>query len=337
MLNVKGWVAAVLILNARIAVAAADAGDWRTLVRRAQEQEQSGQYQAAYETLRAALRVAEQSRLPKALAVSLNNAGSVALELGLYRDAEQYLRQSIRQWELAGDSGENRHRPMNNLAALHKAIGQTSKAEQIYRQVLEIRLRILGPRHLDVARVLNNIGSLEVVRGNLDRGEARPLEAMHILIDGESDAPSGLDSVRANLLGSIQVNLSSGYLDREDYPRATKMASSAVNVFETNFGLAHPKLIEPLIVLAKATLRMGDSAAPTEALQRAEAIVKTALGETNPAMAPVLLAKAELLARQGNKGKAKLLRAQAGQALARNRRQNLLDFTVDVESFRPSR
>jgi hypothetical protein len=87
------------------------------------------------------------------------------------------------------------------------------------------------------------------------------------------------------------------------------MASSAAKVFETNFGIAHPKLIEPLIVLAKATLSMGDSTGSAEALQRAEAIVKTALGETHPAMAAVLLAKAELLARQGNKGKAKLLRA----------------------------
>ena len=57
------------------------------------------------------------------------------------------------------------------MAAFYESIGSYSQAEPLYRKVLEIRERELGPDHFDVAASLNNLALLHYTQGKNDLAE----------------------------------------------------------------------------------------------------------------------------------------------------------------------
>ncbi|MEG3440445.1 tetratricopeptide repeat protein, partial [Pannus brasiliensis CCIBt3594] len=62
---------------------------------------------------------------------------------------------------------------LNNLAYLYRETGRYGEAEPLYRQALEMRKRLLGEEHPDVATSLNNLAYLYRETGRY--GEAEPL------------------------------------------------------------------------------------------------------------------------------------------------------------------
>ena len=62
---------------------------------------------------------------------------------------------------------------LNNLALLHKAMGDHAKALPLYERALAIREAQLGPDHPDTAKSLNNLASLHEAMG--DHAKALPL------------------------------------------------------------------------------------------------------------------------------------------------------------------
>uniref|UniRef100_UPI000A752B74 tetratricopeptide repeat protein n=1 Tax=Geitlerinema sp. PCC 9228 TaxID=111611 RepID=UPI000A752B74 len=59
------------------------------------------------------------------------------------------------------------------LAGLYQSQGRYEEAEPLYRQALEMRKRLLGEQHPDVATSLNNLAELYRSQGRYD--EAEPL------------------------------------------------------------------------------------------------------------------------------------------------------------------
>ena len=66
---------------------------------------------------------------------------------------------------------------LNNLAVLFEYQGDLGKAEQMYREALEMRRKLLGERHPSIARSLNNLASLLQARGSFRAAEPLYREA----------------------------------------------------------------------------------------------------------------------------------------------------------------
>ena len=49
---------------------------------------------------------------------------------------------------------------LHNLADVSHAVGDLAKAEELYRQALALKEDLLGRDHPEVARVVNNLGTL---------------------------------------------------------------------------------------------------------------------------------------------------------------------------------
>jgi len=308
------------------AVGQAAEQDWLGLLNQAKRQELNGEYKAASQTLREALRIAEQSRLgPPALAPTLNNAGSVAQDLGQYVEAEKYYRQSIANWEAAGDFGVNLSRPLHNLATLYARTGRYRMAQRMHQQVLEILTRALGTRHPNVARVLISYGLAHHAQGDLEKAERSYREAQEILRDVKTAA--GVD------LGTLQTNLASLLVTRGSYQEAAKLAAEGAASLEKSLGTEHPALVPALTWRGIAAIKLGAYAEAADLLQRAVSLAKRSLGEEHPRLAFALKAQAELLHSQNRKGEARRLQKQAKTILASHQRENLLGHTVDFHSL----
>ena len=62
---------------------------------------------------------------------------------------------------------------LNNLALLYSDSGDYARAEPLYKRLLAIREKALGPDHPDVATSLNNLA--ELYRATGDYANAEPL------------------------------------------------------------------------------------------------------------------------------------------------------------------
>ncbi|MEE8585483.1 MAG: tetratricopeptide repeat protein, partial [Acidobacteriota bacterium] len=88
-------------------------------------------------------------------------------EAGNHRpfEAEQKLIQALEIAESFGEADGRRLESIDNLAAFYESTGSYSQAEPLYRKVLEIREKELGPDHFQVADSLNNLALLYYTQG----------------------------------------------------------------------------------------------------------------------------------------------------------------------------
>ncbi len=120
---------------------------------------------------------------PESIARSLNNLGKLSSKRGDYADAEKNLQEAIAihlkvspdrpDPDLAGN--------INNLASTLEDRGDLAKAETLYRQSLEMRRKLYGARHFNVAAVLNNLAHVLAAQGNAAAAEPLYREAISIV------------------------------------------------------------------------------------------------------------------------------------------------------------
>ena len=112
-------------------------------------------------------------------------AATTAYQQGRYTDAENSLQAALTEAEQFGK--EDRRMTMtlvklgdlaatySNLASYYRKQGRNSEAESLYKRLLAIWERVLGPRHLHVAKSLEKYASL--LRESRRDTEAAKLEA----------------------------------------------------------------------------------------------------------------------------------------------------------------
>jgi tetratricopeptide (TPR) repeat protein len=76
---------------------------------------------------------------------------------------------------------------LNNVANLHRELGEYAKALPLYQRSLAIRERTLGPQHIDLAISLNNLAALRDNQGDIEG--ALPLFQRALQIAGIAGAP----------------------------------------------------------------------------------------------------------------------------------------------------
>jgi tetratricopeptide (TPR) repeat protein len=168
----------------------------------------------------------------------------------------------------------------NNEAALRRARGEHDEAIRLHEQALELRERILGPEHPDVATSLSNLGL--VVSDTGDFAKARDLHQRALAIRERALGPdhpnvaSSLDNVggMARALG--------------EYETARALHERSLGIWERSVGPEHPGVALSLNSLAVVYRRLGDDAAATKAAERSLAIREAQLGPDHPDVAMTL-------------------------------------------------
>ena len=90
------------------------------------------------------------------------------------------LEDALKQAQRLNIDDEHRVTSLNNLASLYYDSGRDEEAIPIYREVLRIRERTLGPVHPEVAVSLNNLASAYVATGRYSDAEALYLRSLEI-------------------------------------------------------------------------------------------------------------------------------------------------------------
>ncbi len=226
-----------------------------------------------------------------------------------------------------------------------------AEAEPYFRRGFQIRERLLGPDHPDVAISASYLGYVSRVEGRLDEAEARLEQALRIF---ERTLGPNHFNVGANLLYLAPVYHQTGRLDkaeaayqrslaiwqdmelgdssnatsaqtgladvvaaRRQWSRAESMYTETERAWRQCFGVDSPVEVSASIGAAEAVLRLEryEEAARLieQAMERAAALRAQAPESTKIAMIQVAaeILQADLQAAQNNQEKARQLRQQA--------------------------
>jgi tetratricopeptide (TPR) repeat protein len=110
------------------------------------------------------------------------------------------------------------------LASLYKTIGKYTKAEPLYKEALEIRLKVLGPEHPLTAASQNSLAMLYEAIGDYPRAEPlfkKALETRQKVLGREN--PTTAESLN---------NLAELYRAVGDYAKAEALLKEALEIYQ---------------------------------------------------------------------------------------------------------
>lgn len=200
--------------------------------------------------------------------VQLMSIGQPAESLAPALQAAEILRKVL------GENHAEYAKALENVAYAYDQMGDHTRAEPLFLEVLELRRNIVGEKHEDYARTLNNLG--ELYRNEANYAQAEPLfrQAMEIwkTTGGEK---SVVYATAVNNLGAL-------YSSMGDYPRAIPMYRQAVDIVKAMEGENSVHYATSLNNLAYAHMMLGDYASAAPLYEQALAIDKALLGDKQP-------------------------------------------------------
>jgi CHAT domain-containing protein/Tfp pilus assembly protein PilF len=234
----------------------------------------------------------------------------VAVEAGSYRldvQAEQKDaaagRYEIKVVELRlateNDRSLDEVRELNREYFRLNRAGKFDEAIAIVERGLEIRERVLGPEHPDVAKSLTYLANLCLRKGNYVRAE--PLYQRALTIQMKSLGPE--HPYVAHTLN----NLAAFYRSKGDYAKAEPLYERALAIKEKVLGPAHSDVTTTLNNLANLYRRKGNYAKAELLYERALTISEKTLGPEHPDVAQTINNIAAFYAERGNYTKAEPL------------------------------
>jgi tetratricopeptide (TPR) repeat protein len=277
------------------------------------------QYFLPLDDLKALIQQTEEKRGEKdpSLATLYARMGQIykqRLERGECRDYQQELALAIKYFSKAANLQkelgleEGFASTLNNLAELYRTQGRYDQAEPLYLQALELRKRLLGEDHPDVATSLNNLAELYNSQGRYDRAEPLCLQALELrkrlLGEDHPDIATSLNNLA--LLYKSQRYKSQGH-----YDQAEPLYLQALELRKRLLGEDHPDVVTSLSNLAGLYNSQGRyDQAELLCLQALE-LSKRLLGEDHPHVAASLNNLAFVYNSQGRYDQAEPLYLQA--------------------------
>jgi eukaryotic-like serine/threonine-protein kinase len=141
---------------------------------------------------RGARRIEDGMTAPRISAALMGVMGQAYRNLGLYEEADPLLARAAelrRQAEGDRDDEAALATALLQLGELRLDQRRLGEAEALYNEALEIRRRVLGPEHLEVAEALRNLSSLRHLQGDMGAAEqlARRVVEVRRRLLGEDD------------------------------------------------------------------------------------------------------------------------------------------------------
>jgi CHAT domain-containing protein/Tfp pilus assembly protein PilF len=209
----------------------------------------------------------------------------------------------IRVEELRATTDDDRAlqeaRKLLQTASKLRGAGKYNEALPLIERGLEIRERLLGPEHRDVANALNNLGILYAIKG--EYAKAEPLYQRALAIRERALGPEHLDVAQS--LNSLAIL----YYRKGDYTKAELLYQRSLSIYEKVLGPEHLDVANALYNLANLYTNKGDYTKAEQLYQRSLNIYEKALGPENPDVADALNSLAAICAEKGDYAKAEPL------------------------------
>ncbi|HEV3415212.1 MAG TPA: tetratricopeptide repeat protein, partial [Pirellulales bacterium] len=169
---------------------------------------------------------------------------------------------------------------LNNLAMLHKSLGDFTEAGSLARQALAIYKDALGEKHPSYVVGLNNLA--EVYSATRDFAQAEPLYKRALELRKEMLGDKHPDYAQS--LNSLAVLFD----QTGDYVKAEPLYRQALEIRKAAFGEKDPSYATTLNNLAGLYVATGDDVKAESLYRQVLAIRKESLGEKHPAYADTL-------------------------------------------------
>jgi tetratricopeptide (TPR) repeat protein len=165
-------------------------------------------------------------------------------------------------------------RKLNYESLKLQRAGKYDEALSLAERVPEIRERLLGPDHREVADSLNDLAILYHYKG--EYAKAEPLFQRALAIWEKVLGPEHPD-VAASL-----NNLANIHRDKGEYAKAEPLYRRALTIWEESLGAEHPQIATALNNLANLYSDRGEYTKAEPLFQRALALQEKALGAEHP-------------------------------------------------------
>ena len=155
-------------------------------------------------------------------------------------------------------------------------LGNPGEADKAFEQALAVRMRALGENHLDVARVLNNLGAVRTQLGRLDEAISAHRRALVIQERAAADGSEIYPSLRG--LGMLQIH-------KRDFAGALESFQKAQAIVVKRYGDNSPFLADSLHNVALALEKLNRFKEAEPVLSRSLEIRKRVLPVDHPDLA----------------------------------------------------
>jgi len=208
---------------------------------------------------------------------------------------------------------------LNNLASIHRSLGQFDEAEQATLRTLAIRQKAYGEQHPMVANSIASLGDLAMARGNLDDA-ARHFERSQKLREAclSEDHPQ---------LASALSQLGRIALLKKDHERAAPLLQRALTLRTAANDGEDRALAGLLQNLGIAVERCGDRATARKHYVRSVAMHRRLGGDNNPALPGALTNLAMLCEAENDQAQATEMFLEAAE-LRRRKQPDKLDLRL---------
>jgi CHAT domain-containing protein/Tfp pilus assembly protein PilF len=181
--------------------------------------------------------------------------------------------------------------------------GKYDEARPLFERAIEIRERVLGADHLEVAYSLNDLGVTYYTKGAY--AKAGPLFQRAFEIKEKTLGPEHPE------VASALNNLAIFYFHSSDYSRAESLFERALAMTEKALGPDHPDVAKASNNLALVYYERGDELKAEPLYRRALSIWEKALGPEHPKVSYALLSLAKLYQDKGDYAEAEPLLRRA--------------------------
>ena len=163
---------------------------------------------------------------------------------------------------------------MNNLAEVKKMMGDLTGSEALHRQVLQIRVGELGPKHPDTLNSKHNLADVVRLQGKLH-------EAKRLLSEVLDDRREVLGADHPDTLVSMN-NLAETMRMQGDLSEARRLHEETLASRRRTLGYRHRDTLESMNNLAEVVRAQGDLAGAKELHLKTLKIRREVLGHEHP-------------------------------------------------------
>jgi tetratricopeptide (TPR) repeat protein len=244
--------------------------------------------------------------------------------LGKPRQAERAYRNSLALFERVTPDESGSAAALSNLAALYLNYGYYSKAADLRTRLERLVKHCSAP----VCEVIH----LEVVLSALAHREKRYAQAesgYRQLLSRLENAPGRSPLIPVWV---VRNDLAALCIERGRPAEAVRILSGAEKLAGEELKL-HPVRVGIVQNLGLAHEKLGQLSTADALYERAWRLGEETFGPTHPLLAALLSERARLLRKLGRKGEARQLEQHAREIKVNSESDNLLNQTVDVESF----
>lgn len=214
------------------------------------------------------------------LATIYHNLGRLHQDQGHYEQAELFYQRALEIWQTSPSNGVNTTALLNSMASLALELGDHTRAEELYQQVIELQRKTLGEKHPSFAATLINLALLNYELDRYTTTIKLCQRALQIL------QPTVLST--HTLLGSVLNNLAMAHSAMNNYEQARVCYHQALEIWRSFPEGIHPSAAYTLLNLGVLYHATGDDTQAEAHYQQAIGTIHATLGDTHPLLGVTL-------------------------------------------------